>query len=70
MHRVEQLQEMIEMKDLQFSGDGGRRGRGSQGAAARPGAQIGKYVPGQEMARVYADNETKLANQRQKVLLD
>jgi hypothetical protein len=57
---------MIEMKDLQFSGEGKRRSNQGQ----RPGAAVGKYVPGQEMQRVYAENDVRLANQRQKVLLD
>lgn len=66
MHRVEQLQEMIVMKDLQFSKDAKGRGQGS--AAGRSAAK--QYVPGKDIQGVYADNESKLMNQRQKVLLD
>lgn len=64
-HRVDQLQEMIEMKDLQFANAGGAK------AGHRPSkSSANKYVPGQEIQKVYAENETRLNNQRQKVLLD
>lgn len=66
-HRVEQLQEMIEMKDLQFSNGNTRMSRVSSGQQRTGGS---KYVPGQEIRQVYAEHESKLNNQRQKVLLD
>lgn len=52
------------MKDLQFANASGTKGR------AQGHKTASKYVPGQEIQKVYADNDARLNNQRQKVLLD